>query len=115
MTATAVTKSLVPAITDLAGLVLTFSALDNTNGNSVVSTGSERIIFQNTTGGALTATITGQKDPSGRTTNWSKSIPANAFWMTSVLPGYLWADTNGLIQIPSGLSASINIAVIYGG
>lgn len=46
---------------------LTFTAADNANGNVVDISKRTCIIFENTSGGALTVTVTSYADPYGRT------------------------------------------------
>jgi hypothetical protein len=66
-------------------LATTYATGDNTNGNSFPFTGRELIDFRNTTGGAITVTLTSAPDPQGRAADITAySIPATTglatFW-----------------------------------
>lgn len=63
------------------GLLLTLSACDNTNGNTITSTGREILFIQNTDSSAHTVTITPVADPYGgtNTTLTAYSLAATSF------------------------------------
>jgi hypothetical protein len=62
-------------------LVITFTACDNVNGNSFISTGREVLFVQNSAGGAGTFTVTSVPDALGRsdTSLTAYSLAAGAF------------------------------------
>ena len=111
---TALTKTLLTNENDLGGVTLVFSTLDGSNGNSVVATDTEYIIFYNSTGAPITATITGQPDEEGRTGTFSKAVPATGWAVLPRLRKSLWANSSGLIILPSTNGSSLKAAVIYG-
>lgn len=90
---------------------LTFVASDNVNGNSFVLTGRELLLLWNTTGGALTVTISSSNDPQKRTGDISAySVPANAWAMFGPLPIVGWAQSDGTLLFTTsdaGLEAAV--------
>jgi hypothetical protein len=74
-----------PGTVNAGDLATTYATADNTNGNSFSFTGRELIDFRNTTGGAITVTLTSAADPQGRSADITAySIPATTglatFW-----------------------------------
>jgi hypothetical protein len=63
------------------GLLLTLTACDNTNGNTITSTGREVLLVQNTDSSTHTITITPVADPYGglNTTLTAYSLAATSF------------------------------------
>jgi hypothetical protein len=55
---------------------ITFSTADQTNGNAYPNDGKTHLIFQNTTGAAITATIVSVADEAGRTGDLTVVVPA---------------------------------------
>ena len=121
---TAFTKTLVPGTNALAGTVITFQACDATNGNTIVPTGTERVVVINIdASNPHTFTITGQADPYGRTSNFSQAVAASTAFTAAAMIGYvtpvlspqLWATGSpSLIQLPSTNSVSLVVAVLQG-
>lgn len=88
------------------------STLDNVNGNSIVSEADLLLIVQNPTGGALSFTVTSQPvSGSGRSQNISQSIAAGEIRIFRLTKDG-WENTDGLILLPTGLSASLKCGVV---
>lgn len=112
MTETAFTITQQPNPFAATGAALTMNAVDTVNGNSLVSTGTEMLVIQNTDGaGAHTFTVTSQADPQGRTGDWSMSVPLSSFVITQRFPQTGWA-VGGLIKTPSSNNTNFKVGVI---
>jgi hypothetical protein len=90
---------------------MTYATGDNTNGNSFPFTGRELILFRNTTGGAITITLTSAADPQGRTADITAySIPATtglaAFWAGNLV-GWNQAGSFFIDYSATGLGVAV--------
>ena len=136
MTQTALTKATLPPATFLppgsVGTAIPLNPCDAVNGNSIISSDDDILVVINSTTGALTFTITGQIDPSGRLANFSMSVPGSfsatlataggttpfvSAIITPKLKSNLWSNTllaGGLILLPSSNVATLFVGVISG-
>ena len=122
--ATPFVKTVVPGQNALTGQAITFQACDATNGNTIVPTGTERIVVINIdAANPHTFTITGVVDPYGRTQNFSMAVPASTAFTAAAMSGIvspvlapqLWATgTPSLIGTPSSNNANLVVAVLQG-
>ncbi len=95
-----------------AGVVLTFLAADTVNDEETLLTGQELVIAQNTTGGALTVTISAVNDPFNRSVDLAAdSIPANSFKIYGPFKTLGWQQTDGNLYF-SGSAVGIEFAVV---
>jgi hypothetical protein len=82
-------------------LVITFTACDNTNGNSFTATGREVLLVNNTGGSAGTFTVTSVPDSLGRSdsslTAYSVAAAGFAAIQMKWLPG--WLQSGGTINL----------------
>lgn len=95
-----------------AGVAMTMTAIDNTNGNKFTSAIDQVVLVQNPTAGALTFQMTSQPlRASGRSGNVSQSIAAGEIRAFRVTQDG-WEDANGNVLIPSGVSASLKVGIL---
>ena len=94
-------------------LTITLTASDATNGNSLVATGSEILIVQNTDTASHTFTVSSVPDGLGRSdaslTAYSVAASSFAAIQLSQLSG--WIQTNGNINLTSS-SALLKFAIL---
>src|SRR4051812_44867306 len=100
-----------PGTVNAGDLATTYATGDNTNGNSFPFTGRELIDFRNTTGGAITVTLTSAPDPQGRSADIAAySIPATTglatFWAGN-LTGWNQAGSFYIDYSATGLGVRI--------
>lgn len=93
---------------DLAAL----DTFDNANGMTLPANGQTALLFQNTTGGALTVTIASQPDTYGRSGDITAySIAAGHFAFFQEFPAAGWASgSTGLVNIDA--SGALHYAAI---
>lgn len=85
-----------PYPSDLELTAVTWTAVDNSNGDQVVLTGQEILLFRNDNASSRTVTITSVADEKGRTGNLTLSLNNGeyaAFQATKV-GGWLQSDGN---------------------
>lgn len=113
MARTILTPTLVPADYATAGVAVTFTAWDATNGNRFKATGREILLAKNThASAAQTVTVTSQNDPFGRSGNiTADSIAAGALHVYQLFPLSGWADSSGYISVDSS-TTDIQFAVL---
>lgn len=102
MARTALTATALPTGYTTALVATTAQAVDNTNGNLVPLTGREHLVFINTTGGAITVTISSVAAASNsRTGNITTiSVPATTgILITQKFPLDGWQQTDGNLYI----------------
>ena len=112
MPETAIAPVAAPNQWDTDGIALSFTALDNANGNSFeLGTKDLLLIVRNTGGSPQTFTVTSQPDTkTGRTGDVSVSIAASATYLFR-LTDYGWASA-GVIVTPTGLSTDLEVAAV---
>jgi hypothetical protein len=97
-------------------LALTFTACDNTNGNSFLATGREIIIAQNTDSSPHAFTITPVADPYGGTnttlTAYSLAATGSAGSTSAIQMKYLIGWSSGGVISMTCTSALIKFAII---
>ena len=102
-----------PALPVSAGsLDFVFTAADNVNGNSFVSTGRELLLVENTDAGAQTFTVTSVADSLLRTGDvgpYSMASGANALFVVAAQPG--WKQTDGTVHVTAS-AATVKFAVV---
>ena len=104
MAFTAFTPTVVNPASDGA---LTYSATDNTNGNTVVNNGKVALLVKNPTGGAITVTVVSVPDSNGRTGDLVASIPAGGEFAFGLLDPSLFNQRSGDVgQVHVTFSAS---------
>ena len=102
----------VPGSLNFDGAAITFVAATPASDEQVVHTGKEMIIAQNTTGGALTVTVTSVADPFGRTKHIAAdSIGANAFKIYGPFATTGWQQTDGNLYFEAS-GAGITFVVL---
>lgn len=112
MAETTLTKSTAASKWSSAGVAVTMTAVDNTNGNKWAADTDAVVIVQNTSGGALTFQMTSQPlQTSGRTGNVSQSLAASEIRAFRVTKDG-WQDANGNILLPSGLNTSLKVGIL---
>lgn len=112
MARTVLTPIDVPDKYGTAGVAITWTAWDATNGNRFLCTGREILLARNVGAGAQTVTVTSQNDPQGRTGDISAdSIAAGAFACYQRFPLSGWADANNYVNI-DGSTTDIEFAVL---
>jgi hypothetical protein len=93
-------------------LDIALSTIDNVNGNQVVASGNDLLVFFNPTGGALTLTITSAPDALGRSADITAySIGIGFCSMFRVTPSTGWIQPDGNIYF-TGSAATLKVAVI---
>jgi hypothetical protein len=107
------TPTLVPADYATAGVAVTFTAWDATNGNRFQATGREILLAKNVSADtARTVTVTSQTDPYGRSGNiTADSIPFGTTRVYQMFPLSGWADSSGYIAV-DGSTTDIQFAVL---
>lgn len=94
------------------GVVLTMTALDNTNGNYFMACRDAVIVVQNTDASPHTLTITSTPlQPSGRIDDISQAIEADEIRVFRLCKNG-WQDANGAIQMPAGQSAFLKVGIV---
>lgn len=94
------------------GSVVTMAPLDNANGNSIAISTDLLLIVHNPTGGALDFELTSQPHSEiGRSGDVEQSIAAGEIRVFRLTRDG-WANDDGLVLIPSGLSASLEVGVV---
>lgn len=117
MTATALPIITVPdsyPTLPLTALSLDFvwTAADNTNGNSFVSTGRELVLVQNTDSSGHTVTVTSVPDQTNRSGDITAyAVAAGVFDALPYFAGTGWRQSDGTIHL-SANSALIKFAVL---
>jgi hypothetical protein len=95
-----------------AGVTLTFTAADTSNGNKVALTGKELILVQNSGASAYTVTVTSAPDSLGRTKDIvAESIAAGVIKAFGVPQVEGWRQTDGTLSLDAN-NAAIKFAVI---
>jgi hypothetical protein len=95
-----------------AGVTLTFTAADTSNGNKVALTGKELILVQNSGASAYTVTVTSAPDSLGRTKDiTADSIPAGGFKVYGVPQVEGWRQTDGTLSLDAN-NAAIKFCVV---
>jgi hypothetical protein len=94
-------------------ITLTFTACDNTNGNSFVSTGREVLLVDNTAGSAGTFTVTSVPDSLGRSDTSLTAYSVAAAGVAAVQMKYQtgWIQTGGTINLTCS-AATMKYAVL---
>lgn len=112
MAETAIAPISSPSRWSTTGTALTMTAVDNANGNKFLSSTDQIVVVQNTSGGALTFQMTSQAlPPSNRTGHISQSLAAGEIRVFRVVPDG-WKDSNGYVLLPTGLNASLKVAIV---
>lgn len=96
---------------DVAPASFTWTAADNSNGNSFSSTGCEILLVNNTDAAAQTVTATSVPDQVGRTGDSTKLINATSYYVFQKFPVLGWKQSDGTIHLTAS-SANIKYAVI---
>jgi len=112
MARTTLTPTLAPKGYGTAGVAVTFTAWDATNGNQFLCTGKEVLVVQNSGVAPQTVTITSQADPYGRSGDiTAESIAIGAFHVFQQFPQEGWADAGGMVHV-DGSTVDIKFAVL---
>lgn len=96
-------------------LALTFTACDNVNGNSFVSTGREILLVQNTAGSSGTFTVTSVPDSLGRSDTSLTTYSVAAAGFASVQMKYQtgWIQSNGSINLTCSAATMKYVVLQY--
>jgi hypothetical protein len=94
-------------------LTITFTACDNVNGNSFVSTGREVLVVSNTAGAPGTFTVSSVPDSLGRsdTSLTAYSVAASGFAAVQMKYQTGWIQTGGTISLACS-AATMKFAVL---
>lgn len=82
-----------------AGTLVTWAALDNTNGSAVVMTGKDLLLVRNPTAGSVTFTLGTVADPYGRTASIADAIAAGAMRMYGPLRQTGFQQSDGRLYL----------------
>lgn len=115
MAETLLTSTTAPLKWSTTGAAVTMTALDNSNGNKFAAVTDALLIVQNTSGGALTMTvtsqpITGSGPGAGRSQNISQSLAASEIRVFRLTQNG-WAS-GGYVLTPTGLNASLKAGIV---
>jgi hypothetical protein len=113
MPRTEVTRTQATRQNPQAMTLLTTNASDVANGNYVVATGNDIVIFRNGSGAPGTAGVTSATDPYGRTTTnyLAETIDTGAWRAYGPFAGPGWTQSNGQLYMDAS-AATIRVAVI---
>ena len=92
--------------------IMTWTAADNINGNSVVWTGKEALLVRNDNVGAQVVTVTSAPDKYARSAHQTHNIPAGEYWVFGGdFPAMGWLQTDGTLFI-DGAAADVFFCVL---
>lgn len=112
MARAALPKTDVPTSYASAGAVVTYTAANTTDKNSVTITGNEIVLATNTDTGAHTVTINSAPDPKGRTKDTTaESIAAGATHVYQRFPQTGYRQTDGTLHLEAS-HATVKFAVL---
>lgn len=114
MARTAITKTVLPGPYPAAGVLLTMTAADTSNKNSVVMSGADLMVIRNANAAAKTYKVEGAEDLYNRTADLSGSLGAGdmiAFFFNALEP---FRQADGLLYC-EGEHADVKFGVAYGG
>ena len=101
-----------PAAWSTTGTVVTMTAIDTGNGNSVPATGNDFLIVQNSGGSPYTFTLTSVADPQGRTGDVAAaSMAAGEVRIFGPLPSMGWQQSDGALYFTAN-NAAIKVGII---
>lgn len=112
MARTELTPITAPTRWSITPVELEWTAADAVNGNQFTLTGVEVLLVHNSSGGALTVTVTSAADPYGRSSDIdAHSIPASEYRVLQRFPVDGWQQNDGKLYV-DGSAAGILFAVI---
>lgn len=112
MSATVLTPVVAAGKWDQVGVVVTMTALDNTNGDQFACPNDGFVVVQNTDSGSHSFQMTSQPlSSTGRTGDVNQAVAAGAIRVFRIAKDG-WADVNGNVQLPSGQSAFLKVGIL---
>lgn len=112
MAATLIEKTMPANVFSGTGTQLVWTALDNANGNYFPAHRDCLLLIWNTDASPQTFQLTSEKDPlTQRMADISEIVPAGEVMMYR-LARMGWADTDDIVNVPSGQNANMKVALI---
>lgn len=112
MAKTTLTKSTALGTNNYAGVTLTMTAADSSNGNQFVASGKDLLVIHNTGGSDYTFTVTSAADERGRTKDiTTETITAGTYKIVGPLELMGWRQSDGYVYV-SASNAAVKFGVI---
>lgn len=112
MARTALPITSLPANYAASPQALAWTAADNVNGNSIVLTGREILLVQNTDAASQTVTINSAADAYGRTGDITAfAMAAGSFYAFQKFPTSGWEQTDGTLHLTAS-AATVKFVVL---
>ena len=111
MARTPLTPIDVPEDYTVDGIVLTWTASDNVNGNCVAHTGREIVLARNDNVGPQTVAIDSVVDPQSREGDYLATIATTLYWVSQMFRLLGWRLTDNTLH-SDGSAADVCLCVI---